>query len=211
MRYPRAVAHVAMLAVLLGLVCEACTSGPSQFRSAQPRPSSASPLAHPLLTKLHQQTQMRFAHRGNAVTVLASARNLQPGQQGPVLTVRKVGNLMGYCSPQHPAVKFRRTYRSWGPGPPTITEVREPLARPASLYLLGGAPTASPVGGKQQFAFIQVILGGESADFTLALWATLTPVAGGCTFSVNGVLRVRCSVPSAAPICSYVFRRGAVP
>ncbi len=51
----------------------------------------------------------------------------------------------------------------------------------------------------------------ESADFTLALWATLTPVAGGCTFSVNGVLRVRCSVPSAAPICSYVFRRGARP
>ena len=154
---------------------------------------------------------MRFVHLGTAVTVLASARNLQPGQQASVLTVPKVGNLIGACSQQHPTVKFRRTYRSWGPGPPTITVVRKPLARPASLYLLGWAPAASPLGGKQQFAFIQVVVGGESADFTLALWATLTPVAGGCTFSVNGVLRVRCSVPSAAPMCSYVFRRSAVP
>jgi hypothetical protein len=200
-----------MLVVLLGLACAACTSGPSHSGSAQPRASSASPVAHPLLPKLHQQTRMRFAHLGTAVTVLASARSLQPGQQGAVLTVRKVGNLIGYCSPQHPAVTFRRTYRSWGPGPPTITEVRAPLAGPASLYLLGGAPAPSPVGGKQEFAFIQVVVGGESADFTLALWTTLTPVAGGCTFSVNGVLRVRCSVPSAAPICSYVFRRSAVP
>jgi hypothetical protein len=154
---------------------------------------------------------MRSVHLGSAVTVLASARNLQTGQQGTVLTVPKIGNLIGACSQQHPTVKFRGTYRSWGPGPPTITVVRKPLARPASLYLLGGAPAASPVGGKQQFAFIQVVLGGESADFTLVMWATLTPVTGGCTVSVNGVLRVRCSVPSAAAMCSYVFRRGAKP
>jgi hypothetical protein len=71
---------------------------------------------------------------------------------------------------------------------------------------MGWAPAASPVGGKQQFAFFQVVAGGEEADFSLAVWATLTPVAGGCTFSANGVLRVRCSAPSVAvPICSYVF------
>jgi hypothetical protein len=194
-----------MPAVLLGLVCAACSSGPSP--SAQPRPSSASPVAHPLLPKLHQQTRMRFAHHGTAVAVLASGRSLQRGQQGAVLAVPKIGNLIGNCSQQHPAVKFRRTYRSWGPGPPTITTVLTPLARPASLYLLGGAPAAAPVGGKQQFAFIQVVLGGETADFTLALWATVTPTPESCTFSVNGVLRVRCSVPSAAAICSYAFRR----
>ena len=105
---------------------------------------------------------------------------------------------------------FRLTYR--GPGPPTVTEVRQPLVRPAGLYLLGWAPTASPVGGKQQFAFFQIEAGGEEADFSLALWATLTPVAGGCTFSANGVLRVRCSglPPSVAvPVCSYLERRGA--
>jgi len=197
------------------LVCAACTSGASQSQSPRPRPSTVSPVAHPLLTKLHQQTELRFvnlhsAANPTAVTVLASARNLQPGQQGAVLTVRRVGNLMGSCSPQHPAVKFRLTYR--GPGPPTITEVRKPLARPASLYLVGWAPAASPVGGKQQFAFFQIVAGGEEADFSLALWATLTPVAGGCTFSTNGVLRVRCSGPPpsvAVPICSYVARRGA--
>jgi len=166
-----------------------------------------------LLTKLHQQTDLvhlRNAANPTAVMVLTSARNLQRDQQGVVLTVRKVGNLVGSCSSGHPAVKFRRTYR--GPGPPTVTEVRKPLARPAGLYLLGGAPTASPVRGKQQFAFFQIVAGGEEADFALALWTTLTPVAGGCTFSTNGVLRVRCSAPSVAdivPICSYVFRRGA--
>src|SRR5262249_16748264 len=117
--------------------------------------------------------------------------------------------LIGACGPSRPTVLFRRTYRNWGPGPPTVTVVRQPLPRPAFLNLLGGGFPVSPLGGRQQFTFIQVILGGESADFALAVWATLTPVAGGCTFSANGVLRVRCSVPSAAPICSYAYRRRA--
>ncbi len=95
-----------------------------------------------------------------------------------------------------------------GAGPPTVTEVRKPLARPAGLYLLGGAPAPPPVGGEQQFAFFQIVAGSEAADFSLALWATLTPVAGGCAFSANGVLRVRCSA-FADPICSYIARRGA--
>jgi hypothetical protein len=103
-------------------------------------------------------------------------------------------------------VKFRLTYR--GAGPPTVTQVQKPLARPAGLYLSGAAPAPSPVGGKQQFAFFQISAGGEAADFSLALWATLTPVAGGCTFSANGVLRVRCSA-FADPICSYIARRAA--
>ena len=202
-----------MLAVAAGLVCAACTSGPSQSQSPRPRPPTGSPVAHPLLTKLQQQTELRFVHLHNAanptaVTILTSARDLHRGQQGTVLTVLRVGNLIGSCSSGHPAVKFRLTYR--GPGPPTVTEVQKPLARPASLYLLGWAPAASPVGGKQQFAFFQIVAGGEEADFSLALWATLTPVVGGCTFSANAVLRVRCPVPSiAVPICSYVARRGA--
>lgn len=210
MRYPRDVTRLALLAVALGLVCAACASGPSQPRSA----AAASPVSHHVLTKLHQQTA-RFVHlhsasNPRAVVILASTRNLQPGQHGAVLAVRRVGNLIGSCSPGRPSVKFRLTYR--GAGPPTVTEVREPLAKPASLYLLGWAPAASPVGGKQQFAFFQIVAGGESGDFTLALWATLTPVAGGCTFSANGVLRVRCSglPPSVAePICSYLTRRRA--
>ena len=212
MRYPRAVTRGALLAVALGLSCAACTSAPSKPPSSQLRSPAASSVAHPVLTRLHQQRQLRFvrlhgAANPTAVTVLASARNLTPGQHGPVLTVPRVGNLIGSCSPHHPAVKFQRTYR--GPGPPTVTEVRTLLAKPANFYLLGFAPAASPMGGKQQFAFVQVVAGGEEADFSLAMWATLTPVAGGCSFSVNGVLRVRCSAPSVAvPICSYVFRRG---
>src|SRR5215470_484727 len=195
-----------------GLASAACTSGPSRSPSPRSVSSTASRVAHPLLPKLHQQTELRFVHlrsasNPTAVVLLASARNLQPSRQGAVLAVRRVGNLIGSCSPGHPAVTFRLTYR--GPGPPTVTEVRQPLARPAGLYVLGWAPTASPVGGKQQFAFFQIEAGGEEADFSLALWATLTPVAGGCTFSANGVLRVRCSglPPSVAvPICSYLVK-----
>ena len=199
-----------MLAVAAGLVFAACTSGPSQSPSPPPSPSTVSPVAHPLLTKLHQQTE-RFVHlhgaaNPNAITILTSSRNLQPGQQGAVLTLRSIGNLMGSCSPGHPAVKFRLTYR--GAGPPTVTQIQKPLVRPAGLYLSGAAPAPSPVGGKQQFAFFQIVAGGEAADFSLALWATLTPVAGGCTFSANGVLRVRCSA-FANPICSYIARQGA--
>jgi hypothetical protein len=202
-----------VLAVAAGLACAACTSGPSQSKSPRPRPSTVSPVAHPLLTKLYQQTDLVHFHRAanpTAVTVLTSTRNLLRGQQGAVLTVPRVGNLVGSCNSGHPAVTFQRAYR--GPGPPTVTEVGKPLARPIGLYLLGWAPTATPVGGKQQLAFFQIVAGGEEADFALALWATLTPVAGGCAFSTNGVLRVRCSAPSVAdivPICSYVFRRGA--
>ena len=206
MRDPRIVTRAAVLTVAVGMVLAACTSAPSQSRSPRPQPSTVSPLARPLLAKLHQQTELRFVHlhsTGNptAVTVLTSARNLQQGQRGVVLAVRAIGNLIGSCSPGRPAVKFRLTYR--GAGPPTVTEVQKPLTRPAGLYLLGFAPTASPAGGKQQFAFFQVVAGGEAADFSLAFWATLTPVAGGCAFSANGVLRVRCSA-FADQVCSYV-------
>jgi len=213
-RYPVVVTRIALLAVALGLACAACTSGPSRSPSSRsPGPSAGSPVTHPLLARLHQQTRLLFvnlrsASNPAAAAVLASARNLRPGQRGTVLAVPKVGSLIGSCSPGHPAVRFRLTYR--GAGPPTVTEVRQRLARPASLYLLGWAPAAAPVGGKQQFAFFQVVAGGEEADFSLALWATLTPVAGGCAFSANGVLRVRCSglPPSVAvPICSYLARR----
>jgi hypothetical protein len=171
---------------------------------------TVSPVAHPQLTNLHQQTELRFVHlhsgaNPTAVMILASARNLRPGQQGAVLTVRAVGNLMGSCSPGHPAVKFRFTYR--GAGPPVVTEVQQRLARPAGLGLLGGVVAPSPVGAKQQFAFFQIVAGGEAADFSLALWATLTPVAGGCAFSTNGVLRVRCTA-FANQICSYIAPQG---
>jgi hypothetical protein len=203
-----------MLALLPGLVCAACSSEPSQSRSSRPPASTASPVAQPVLTKLHRQTALKFVHlrsasNPRAVVVLESVRNLQPGQQGTVLAVRRIGNLIGSCSQGHPAVKFRLAYR--GAGPPRVTKVRQPLARPASLSLLGTVPSASPVGGKQQFAFFQVVAGGESGDFSLAVWATLTPVAGGCTFSANGVLRVRCSglPPSVGElICSYLTRQG---
>jgi len=52
-----------------------------------------SPVAHPLSTKLHQPPGLRFGKNRNgsnptAVTVLTSSRDLQPGQQGVVLTVR---------------------------------------------------------------------------------------------------------------------------
>ncbi len=102
-----------------------------------------------------------------------------------MLTVRGVGYLMGSCSPQHRAVKFRLTYR--GAGPPIVTEVREPLARPIAFHLDAPywPPAPSPAGGEQQFAFFQISGGGESGDFSLALWATLTPVAGGCAFSAK--------------------------
>src|SRR5262245_13953375 len=209
-RDPGAVMRAAVLAVAAGLVLAACTSGPSQSRSPQPRPSTVPPVAHPLLTRLHQQTE-RFVHlhsaaNPNAVTILTSSRNLRTGQQGVVLTVRRVGNLLGSCSPGHPEMKIRFTYR--GAGPPVVTEVRKPLVRPAGLYLLGGLPAQSPVGGEQQFAFFQIVSGGEAADFSLVLWAILTPVAGGCAFSTNGVLRVRCSA-FANQICSYIARPGA--
>lgn len=172
-----------------------------------------SAVAHPVMTKL-QQTEQRFVHLHNtanptAVTVLASSRILQPGQQGAVLAVPAVGSLMGSCSPGHPAVKFRLTSRA--AGPPMVTQVvREPLATPIGLHLSAPywPPAPSPDGGKQQFAFWQIAGGGEAADFSLALWATLTPVAGGCAFSANGVLRVRCSA-FADPVCAYIARRGA--
>jgi hypothetical protein len=199
MRDLGAVARVTGLTVTVGFVFAACTSGQSQSQSQsqspQPR-SSASALAHPLSTKLHQQTGPRFFKNRKgpdpiAVTVLTSSRNLQPGQQGVVLTAPEVGNLVGSCSPAHRAVKFRLT-NAWA-GPPVVTEVRAPLARPIGLHLDAPywPPAPSPAVGEQQFAFFQVVGGGESGDFSLALWATLTPVAGGCAFSTNGVLRIR--------------------
>lgn len=215
MQCPRAVTRLAMLALALGLVSAGCSSVPSQSRSSRPSSSTASLAAHPALPRLHRQTELKFVHLDSAsnpraVVILESVRNLLPGQQGTVLAVQKVGNLIGSCSPGHPEVKFRLAYR--GAGPPTVTEVRQPLAKPISLSLLGTVPSAPPVGGKQQFAYFQVVAGGESADFSLALWATLTPVAGGCAFSANGVLRIRCSGPPPSveePICAYLARRDA--
>jgi hypothetical protein len=66
-------------------------------------------------------------------------------------------------------VKFRLTY-PWA-GSPVVTEVRQPLARPAGLHLLAPywPPAASPVGGKQQFAFFQIAGGSENADVSLAV------------------------------------------
>jgi hypothetical protein len=189
------VTRAAVLAVAVGLAGAACTSGPSRSRSSRPMPSTVSLVAHPVSTKLHQQAGPRFVHPNGAnptaVTFFTSSRNLQPGQQGAVLTVRGVGNLMGSCSPGHPAVKFRLTSRL--AGPPAVTEVRAPLARPVGLQLLAPywPPVPSPAGGEQQFAFFQIVGGGEAADFSLVLWATLTPAAGSCAFATNGVLRVR--------------------
>jgi hypothetical protein len=209
MRDPVVVTRVAALAVASGLVLAACTSRPSVSHSPRTRPATTPAVAHSLPTRLQQQTE-RFVnlHAANptAVTILTSSRNLRPGQRGVVLTVRSVGNFLGSCGPPRPAVTFRVTYR--GAGPPVVTEVREALARPAGLYLLGGLPAPPPVGGKQQFAFFQVVAGGEAADFSLALWATLTPVAGGCAFTTNGVLRVRCAA-FADQICSYIARQSA--
>jgi hypothetical protein len=144
---------------------------------------------------MRQQAKLRFVHPSGAnpkaITVLESQWNLLPRQRDVVLTVRGVGNLMGSCSPGHPAVKFRLTGRGLA-GPPVVTEVRVPVARPVDLNLLPTLPpTPPPVGGEQQFAFFQIVGGGEAADLSLALWATLTPVAGGCAFTTNGVLRVR--------------------
>jgi hypothetical protein len=138
--------------------------------------------------------------------ILASSRNLRPGQHGVVLTVRSVGDLVGSCGQPRPAVTFRVTYR--GAGPPVVTEVRHAQTRPIGLHLLGGAPPPAPTKGKQQLAFFQVEAGGEAADFSLALWATLTLVPGGCTFTTNGVLRVRCTA-FADQICSYIARQSA--
>jgi hypothetical protein len=210
---PGASIRLAILALALGLVSAACTSAPSQPRPSHSRPSTTSPVAHPVLRKLHRQIALKFVHlhsasNPRAIVLFEAVRNLQPGQQGKVLAVRRVGNLIGSCSTGHPAVKLRLAYR--GAGPPTVTEVQQSLARPTSLSLLGFVPSAPPVGGKQQFEFFQIEAGSEDGDFSLALWATLTPVAGGCTFSANGVLRVRCSglPPSVAePICSYLTRR----
>jgi hypothetical protein len=66
-----------MVALAVGLACAAGTSGPS-------RPSMAPPVAvaHRLSTTLHQQTGRGFVHLAggpDAVTVLASGRNLEPG------------------------------------------------------------------------------------------------------------------------------------
>jgi len=157
----------------------------------------ASAIVRPLSTKLSEQAGPRFFKNRNgsnpiAVMFLASSRNLQAGQQGVVLRAPGVGNLMGSCSPAQPAARFRLT-SNWA-GPPVVTEVRAPpLARPIGLHLDAPywPPAPSPAGGKQQFAFFQVVGGGESGDFSLALWATRTPVAGGCAFSTNGVLRIR--------------------
>jgi hypothetical protein len=74
-----------------------------------------------------------------------------------------------------------------------ISRPSTPVGRSCPRHGLGARRIT--VGGKQQFAFSQVVAGGEEADFSLAVWATFTPVAGGCTFSANGVLRVRCSAP----------------
>src|SRR5262245_48969897 len=120
--------RLAILALALGLVSAACTSGPSQPRSSHSRPSTTSPVAHHVLRKLHRQTALKFVHlqsasNPRAVVLFESVRNLQPGQQGNVLAVRRVGNLIGSCNTGHPAVKFRLAYR--GAGPPTVTEVRQ--------------------------------------------------------------------------------------
>jgi hypothetical protein len=212
MRDREVVTRVAALTVAAGLVLAACTPRSSQSPSARTQPSTAPPVAQPVLSKLQQQTE-RFVHlhsatNPTAVTILASSRNLRPGQQGVVMTVRSIGNLLGSCRPEHPAVTFRVTYQ--GAGPPIVTEVRGASARPAGLHLLAPywPPAPSPAGGKQQFAFIQVVAGGEAADFSLALWATLMPVPGGCVFSANGVLRVRCTA-FANQICSYIARPAA--
>ena len=85
--------------------------------------------------------------------------------------MRGVGNLIGSSSPGHLAVKFRLTGRGLA-GPPVVTEVREPSARPVGLHLLAQAPAPSPVGGERQFVFVQIVGGGEAADFSLVLWPT---------------------------------------
>jgi hypothetical protein len=213
-RDPQVVARCAALTVGVALVLAACTSQPSQSRSPRARPSRTSAIVHRLPTGLLQQSE-RFVHLSSAanpdaVMILTSSRNLRPGQRGVVLTVRSVGNLVGSCVTPGPAVTIRLTYR--GAGPPVDTQTRVALARPASLHLLEPyLPLApSPAGGKQRFAFFQVVAGGEAADFSLAVWATLTPVPGGCAFTTNGVLRVRCTA-FAEQICSYIARQGAWP
>jgi hypothetical protein len=214
MRDPRVLTRGAALTVGAALVLAACTSQPSQSRSPRARPSKTPAVAHLLPTGLLQQTErfvhLRSAANPNAVMILTSSRNLRPGQRGVVLTVRSVGNLIGSCIAPGPAVTFRLTYR--GAGPPVVTEIREALARPAGLHLLEPymSLAPSPAGGNQRFAFFQVVAGGEAADFSLALWATLTPVPGGCAFTTNGVLRVRCTA-FADQICSYIGRQSAWP
>ncbi len=139
MRDSGTAARAAVLTATAGLVLAACTSGPIASHSRRP-PSVVPAAAHPLSTALHQLTgpEQRFAHSKGpnpaAVTVLASSRNLRPGQHGAVLKVRGVGNLLGSCGHGTPGVKFQLTYR--GAGPPAVTQVREPLAAPVGLHLL---------------------------------------------------------------------------
>ncbi len=185
-----------LLAAAVGLVLAACSAGSSQPRSRPPQasPPKAPVVARPLSVTLHQQELRLVRSKGanpTAVTMLASSRNLRSGQQGAVLTVRGVGNLVGSCNEGKPGVKFRLAYR--GPGPAAVTRLSDPLARPVSLNLLSPfwPPAPARGKGKQQFAFFQITGGGESADFSLVVWATLTPVAAGCALTANGVLRVR--------------------
>lgn len=188
-----------MLTAGAGLAIAACASGQAQpqFQASRPRPPTVPADVRPLPTGLHQQQSagLRFARRNGpnpaAVTMLASSRNLRPGQQATVLTVRGIGNLTGSCRDGTPDVKFRLTYR--GAGPPQVTQIRDPLTRPVALRLLAPywPPAPTPAAGRQHLAFVQITGGGESADFSLVVWATLTPVAGGCAFTTNGLLRVR--------------------
>jgi hypothetical protein len=141
---------------------------------------------------------MILRHGGWAVASLLHAKDAAGFDAGPGELRRIV------TAARSDVIKFRLTSR-WA-GPPIVTEVREPLARPAGLHLMAPywPPAPSPAGGEQQFAFLQVAGGGESGDFSVAVWATLTPVAGGCAFSANGVPRVRCS-RFGDPICSYAY------
>ncbi len=147
--------RAAVLTAAAGLALAACASGPSQPR--RPAPPTMPAAARPLSTDLRQQAgpDLRFVRgKGSdpaAVTILTSSRNLRPGQQGAVLRVRGVGNLMGSCGRGTPGVKFRLTYR--GAGPPSVTQVRQPLARPVGLHLLLPVLAARPGARQRQAAF----------------------------------------------------------
>ncbi len=101
--------RAAVLTAAAGLALTACTSGPSQSRRPSPAPSPVPAAARPLSTVLRQQADpdLRFVRgKGSdpaAVTILTSSRNLRPGQQSVVLTVRGVGDLIGSCSHGIPA------------------------------------------------------------------------------------------------------------
>jgi hypothetical protein len=114
---------------------------------------------------------MILRHGGWAVASLLHAKDAAGFDAGPGELRRIV------TAARSDVIKFRLTSR-WA-GPPIVTEVREPLARPAGLHLMAPywPPAPSPAGGEQQFAFLQVAGGGESGDFSVAVWATLTPVA----------------------------------